>query len=229
MSRPAGRRNADYASTREVLLERARTRLLTADGAEASLRELARASQVSTPTLRHYFATREALIEAVLARDHTSALPYLHHIAAGELPPLRASLIGVLGYLLSGLTDSGLAQLHVLGLRSGLKHPSLGPAYLTEVLEPSLVALEARLQRHAARGELRGENTRVAALQLVSPLLLAVLHQRELGGATCRPLDLPALLEPHVEAFIRAWASPQLASEPRRNASRPPPRARRKR
>ncbi|MDP3505037.1 MAG: TetR/AcrR family transcriptional regulator C-terminal domain-containing protein [Myxococcales bacterium] len=165
----------------------------------------------------------------MLARDHTSALPYLHHIATGELPPLRESLIGVLGYILSGLTDSGLAELHVLGLRSGLKHPALGPAYLTEVLEPSLVALETRLQRHAARGELRGENTRVAALQLVSPVLLAVLHQRELGGTTCRPLDLPAFLEPHVDAFLRAWSARKPASEPGSTAGRRPPRARRKR
>jgi hypothetical protein len=74
------------------------------------------------------------------------------------------------------------------------------------VLEPSLVTLEARLQRHAARGELRHENARLAALQLLSPVLLAVLHQRELGGAQCRPLDLSTFIEPHVDAFVRAWS-----------------------
>jgi AcrR family transcriptional regulator len=171
------------------------------------MRDLARASGVSTPTLRHYFPTREALIEAVFKSAHASALPHLHQIASGELPPLRESLLGVLGYILSGLLDSGLAELHALGLRAGLKNPVLGPVYLVEVLEPSLVALEARLQRHALRGELKTENSRLAALQLLSPLLLAVLHQRELGGTKCRPLKLHALLKPHVDSFVRAWTT----------------------
>jgi AcrR family transcriptional regulator len=207
---------------------RARARLLTADGANASMRELAQAMAVSPPTLRHYFPTREALIEAVLARDHASALPYLHHIAAGDLPPLRESLVAVLGYILSGLVESELAGLHVLGLRAGLKSSKLGPAYLTEVLEPSLVALEARLQRHAARGELRREHSRLAALQLLSPLLMAVLHQRELGGDQCRPLELSTFVEPHVDAFIRAWSPLEPGEGPARGRrlKGPPPRKR---
>jgi AcrR family transcriptional regulator len=171
------------------------------------MRDLARAIDVSTPTLRHYFVTREALIEAVLAKEHASALPYLHHIATGPLPPLRESISEVMGYILSGLIDSGVQELHVLGLRAGLKSPALGPAYLTQVLEPSLTALETRLQRHASRGEVRCENSRVAALQLLSPVLLAVLHQRQLGGDQCRPLGLSAFVESHVEAFVRAWAA----------------------
>lgn len=206
MSRPPGTRNPGHEAARAQILDRTRTRLLEADGAVASMRELARAALVSVPTLRHYFPTREALIEAVLARDHSQALPHLHFIAAGELPPVRASLLGVLGYILAGLRESGLTDLHVLGLRAGLQDRALGPVYLEEVLEPSLRALEARLERHTARGELTVDQPRVAALQLLAPMLLAVLHQSALGGDRCRPLSLDDLLAPHVDAFLRAWS-----------------------
>ncbi len=209
MGRPVGARNPDYASAREAIVRRARGRLLAADGADASMRELARAAGVSAPTLRHYFPTRASLVLAVLARDHAAALPYLHHIAAGELPPPRTSLFEVLGFILDGFLEHGVRDLHVLGLRAGLKNEAVGPAYLAEVLEPSLVALEARLERHAARGELCIERPRVAALQLLAPLLLAVLHQYELGGARCRPLVLDEFLRAHVDTLVRAWAPPE--------------------
>lgn len=213
MSRTPGSKNQDHDEARGALLGKVRARLLLPDGASASLRELARAADVSPPTLHHYFPTRDDLVAAVFARDHNDALPYLHHIAAGPLSPLSSSLREVLGYIVAGLQDSGLAELHALGLQVGLRSAALGPAYLNDVLEPSLLALEARLARHAARGDvdaglLDGDGLRLAALQLLGPILLAVLHQKELGGDRCRALAVDdALLDRHVAAFVRAWST----------------------
>lgn len=213
MARPPGRKNRDHAEERDAILDRARARLLQADGAGASMRELARAADVSPPTLHHYFVDRDALIAALLAREHASALPYLHHIAAGPLSPLSSSLSEVLGYIVAGLVESGLAELHAFGLQVGLRS-ALGTTYLNDVLEPSLQALEARLERHLGRGDLDGRwfseprALRLAALQLLSPLLLAVLHQRQLGGARCRALAIDdGLIALHVAAFVRAWGA----------------------
>lgn len=206
VGRPKGRTNQKYSFTREEILSRISHRLLEPDGATASERALSRAAGVSMPTLRHYFATREALIAAVFEHARRSALGYLHEIAAGPLAPLRESVRWTLAFIVDGLTKFDLAALHALGLRVGLRQPTLGPAYLSDVLEPTLVAVEARLERHAAHGELRMQCARDAALDLVAPVLLAVLHQRELGGASCRPLDLQRFLDAHADAFVRGWS-----------------------
>ncbi len=55
----------------------------------------------------------------------------------------------------------------------------------------------------SAAGE--GFEIRAAALAFLSPVIVALLHQHDLSGARCRPLDIPALLERHVERFVEAY------------------------
>ncbi len=196
MGRTTGSRNADFEATRVSLLERVGRRLLARDGANASLRELAVAADVSTATLRHYFDDREALITAYLEHCHDQGTRYLLMVVTHPLQEDAAtSLHWALDLILVGLERSTLARMHALGLQTGLGSPSLGPAYLENLLEPTLRCVEARIERHQARGELVGREARLIALQLVSPLLLAVLHQQGLCGERLRPLDTTALVE----------------------------------
>ncbi len=60
---------------------------------------------------------------------------------------------------------------------------------------------------HVARGEMRAVDIRHAAVTLIAPLLLAILHQRELGGAAVRLMDFDRFLDDHAAAFVRAFAS----------------------
>lgn len=195
MGRPAGSRNADFEATRAQLLERIGQRLATEDGLGASLRELADAAGVSTATLRHYFGDREAVVAAYLEDCLRMGARWVALVATEPLQDSAAESLGwALGLIRIGLERSALGKIHAFGLRAGLESPRLGPSYLRNLLEPTLRCVEARIERHQARGELAGRDPRMLALQLVSPLLLAVLHQHSLFGCELRPLDLDALL-----------------------------------
>lgn len=203
--RPSGTRNADFGAKRDALVGRARDRLMEPRGAEASFRELARAAGVGTPTLRHYFGDRDGIVTAVLERVAAEGARYLALVAAPPSAPLEPSLRFLLGMVVRGHA-SGVGRVHALGLTAGLAHEGLGPKYLDHVLEPTLQAFEAHLAHHAASGALReGADLRLAALTLVAPVLLGGLHQHELGGTKCRPLDLEAVIGPHLEAWLRGW------------------------
>ncbi|HSP81714.1 MAG TPA: TetR/AcrR family transcriptional regulator [Myxococcaceae bacterium] len=215
MARVKGSRNADYMEERARLLEAVQRRLLAPDGSEASFRELAEVAGVSVATLRHYFGSREALLGEVMADLHQRGLPYLLAAATEPHGSVRESLGWFLGQLAAGWRQ-GVGRMHAFGLTAGLGHAALGPAYVQELLEPTLQAAEARLARHIADGELRRCDVRHAALQLVSPVVLGLLHQEQLSGSRCRPLDLGRFLEDHLEVFLRAYAEAPALPAPRR-------------
>jgi AcrR family transcriptional regulator len=195
MGRRAGSRNADFEATRARMLERIGRRLAQADGVDASMHELAAAAGVSAATLRHYFGDREAVVVAYLEDCLRQGARYVAMVATEPLHATAAESLGwALGQIRLGLERSPLGKIHAFGLRAGLESPVLGPSYLRNLLEPTLQCVEARIERHQARGELVGRDPRMLALQLVSPLLLAVLHQHSLFGCAMRPLDLGALL-----------------------------------
>lgn len=205
MARLQGSRNAQYADRRHELMEKVRSRLAQQSGAAPSFRELALAAGVSVATLRHYFGSRDALVKAVFTTSREDGERHLVRARAPEVADLRLSMQQFLARLMNGWERGRVGELHRIGLAEGLRHPGTGLDYLTDILEPSLQALEQRLATHVERGEMRPADLRHAALMLLSPILFALLHQRDLGGTRCRPLHLPSLVEAHVEVFVRAY------------------------
>lgn len=220
MGRPSGRKNDDHAETRAALVERAATWLLLPEHAAASFRDLAAACDVSPSTLRHYFDDRDAVLDAVFAFFARAGEPYLVAAVVNVPDDLETSLRAFLRELLVGWRF-GVGGIHAFTLKAGLGDARFGPAYVDRILEPTLQAVEARLARHVAAGTLPPCDVRSAALSLVSPVLLALLHQDTLGGRGCRPLDVDAYADDHVARFLRAWGPPTSSTPPR--VKLPPP------
>ncbi len=196
MGRTKGSRNADFEPSRARLIELLGQRLIEQDGVGTSLRELAEAAGVSTATVRHYFPDREALIHAYFEHCSRQGAMYMLLVTTEPLQEsAAASMRWTLEMIHLGFQVAPLGKIHALGLRAGLESPSLGPAYLRTLLEPTLRCVEVRIERHQARGELLGRDPRLLALQLVSPLLLALLHQTSLFGCEVRPLAIGGLID----------------------------------
>ncbi len=207
MTRTKGARNSDYEARRAALAARLRARLARAGGKRPSFAEMAAAAGVSLATLRHYFGDRDGAVAAVLALHAPLGEP---HLATLRQPAgmFAASIRAAAEHIAAGLAEPIVAELHAVGLAEGLDHVATGPAYLRALLEPMIQAVEARLDAHVASGQMQKADTRVAALGLMAPLMLAHLHQDWLGGSALRPLDGRAHRDAHVAAFVRAYQRP---------------------
>ncbi|MFV8754663.1 TetR/AcrR family transcriptional regulator [Nannocystaceae bacterium ST9] len=204
--RTYGAKNADHDLKREEMIALISPHVMQAAPERPSMREMARAAGISVNNLRHYFGTREQLIEAVFEHLGRAGDPYVRQaLGFAELPVVEGLTI-FLRALESAWTPEQLGGLHLSGISEGLGSPALGPAYVEFLLEPTLVVAERLLERWHERGLLEIDDARVAGLALLSPLVLALLHQRGLGGTRCRPLDFAAMIERHVAAFVRGWA-----------------------
>lgn len=213
MARTAGSRNRDYEQKRGQLLEALKRRLREPDGARLSVSEMAEAAGVSVSSLRHHLGTRSEILASVMAEQGKLGAPYLARVREEPSLPVEASLRETLHAMLQGLTF-GLGELLANGLAMSLRDPLAGVSFLENLLEPILQSLECRLEAHARRAELIPADYRMAALGLVSPLVLATLHQNALCGTTVRPLSLPALVEEQVVVFLRAYGSSPPARRP---------------
>lgn len=201
MARPAGHRNTDFERKERALAIGARDALLSL-GAGASFRELAAAMGVSVTNLKHYFHDRDGLLDAIsdqLSRDGERPLR-----AAMELQdlPVAEALERYLGRLILAWRRFGVGRIFAVSIAEGLASERRGRATVNNVLEPSLQSAERLLAALVARGELPEQDLRAAALSLVAPVLVALLHQDGLGGVACRPLDVESFSREHVRTWL---------------------------
>ncbi len=206
MGRPIGSRNQGFAERREKIAAAMSEKMMHADGARASLRELADAAEISVATLRHYFQDRDGAIRAAFEFFNREGQATLERVRAPVLGDLRRSIRIFLSEMLMGLR-SGLDEMLINGVEAGVHHDSLGPCFVNEVLEPLIQALELRFERHIEHGDMSEANVRHAALFLLSPVMFALLHQDGLSGSSLRPLDVEAMLEDQADLFVRAYGA----------------------
>lgn len=205
MPRKTGDRNRDFEQKREQILDSLQKRLLSEDAPRITMNEMAIAAGISLSSLRHHFGSRSEVIAALLGRYGLIGKQYHKQIMVPPSQPLRESLPLLLKMILMGLRH-GVLDIHAVGLAVGMRDAIVGPAYLQQILEPTLRAVETRLEHHVQSGELQPCDLRIAALSLISPLLLAAIHQNGLGGHAVRALSLDQLCDELASRFIRAYS-----------------------
>ena len=209
MARTKGARNEGFEERRVALIAALRARL-RADGPSPSMRELAAAADVSVPTLKHYFADREGVVRAVMEDELVSGSEANGPLETAATPsgPFAQSVRDLLRHADEGFEYGGLTDSHAVGLAEGGRSAALGADYLRLALDPTIEAFADRLRTHQAKGEMRADaDARVAAVQLLSPLVIARLHQDRFGGRDTNPIDLSAMLDQQAKAFVRGYAA----------------------
>jgi AcrR family transcriptional regulator len=208
MGRPAGSRNEGYDARRDALAAAVVPRLMDDDGPQASLAELAAFAGVSVPTMKHYFSDRSGLVAAALRSLATSGVPHVERTKTPSQPTFAASMRDLAVELAMAWRSFGVGRAFGAALAVGIHDREVGRGTVEGVLEPTLQAIEARIAVHVERRDVdvHPNEIRLCAIQFLSPLVVALLHQHELSGAACRPLDIDAFVDAHVDRFLRAWA-----------------------
>jgi AcrR family transcriptional regulator len=214
LPRPKGARDADYDNRRSELLRSMTHHMMRRESPRPSLRELAAAARVSVPTLRHYFGARPQVIDAIfeeclrLGRRGLDEQSRSDRPFADSILDYSRALIGAL----AAERDVRLGDLFAVSLGEGLIDRGVGRSTLRHIIDPTVATLETRLRTHVDRGEMIDTDLRDAALMLVSPLLLASLHQEQMGGAAESPIRLDDMVEMVSAAFVRAFGRSDAAA-----------------
>lgn len=202
MAKKHGSVNADYEEKRMALAHRA-LMAWREQGVGMSMRALARACAVTVPTLVHYFGDRQGLFDAIMEQSHKEG--YIHMSRVSHPLPeetVEQAVERFLRYFVVGWQVGGLREVNEMGLGESIANPASGRSYLVHTLEPLLGTCEHLLAGLIAHQKMEPLDVRVAALALVSPVFLALMHQHTLDGEACRPLDVDAMISDH----IRGWA-----------------------
>jgi AcrR family transcriptional regulator len=216
VAKTKGARGANYEAKRRALVERMIPRVIRPDHTRPSLRGLAEAAGASLPTIKHYFGSRDGVIEAVFEEISAHGRRYTDEAAAPR-NSFAESIGDFVASAAFALRRTPLGDILGAGLAEGLLDSRLGPACVDHLVEPTLSALTARLEAHQAAGEMRPGSPRHAALSLFAPVLLACHHQNQLGGRERHAMDIDAFLADHVDWFVRAHAA-----RPTRRSAKPP-------
>jgi AcrR family transcriptional regulator len=205
VARPAGARNKDF-DERRAALARALWDALVALGPGASLRDLAAHVDATPRTLKHYFGDRAGTFAAAAGDMRARGRAFMDLGAVPMGTDARASLITSVQMLTGAWVQFGVGRAQAVGLGEGLVAEDRGPVYVAELLEPVVDTYERLIAALMERGDLPPvQDLRVAALALIGPVFVALLHQDTLGGVRCRPLDLDAFVPAHVDGWLRGY------------------------
>ncbi|MFT5775222.1 MAG: AcrR family transcriptional regulator [Hyphomonas sp.] len=198
MARPAGVRNHDFEQKRNALVEGLSQFAVTAELRRTSLRQFAKAVDVSEPTLRHYFKDRRGVVVAILEYMGTFGRSVRGDFAA----PSDSITNAVKDYYkvaTPGPQFEMYTRAHAVGLIEGIAEDTAGKAYLKYMLEPALTANTEKLT--ATPGSPKSAlELRAAAFAIRSPLIFMGIHQTLLGGAEEAPIDSQATI-----GLLQTW------------------------
>lgn len=185
---------AGVSDRKTELLELLSGTALQQASSPVSLRQFAIQAGVSEPTLRHHFHDRQGLVIAILRFVAQGASSFLARTASAS-DNYADAVQGYVDLAMEGFESDFYARAHAFALVESIHDPVVGQAYLTLIIEPSLAAIEARLQPSLDPDNADPDKVRTTAFFLYSPILMAILHQRLLRGDQVRPLDLPVFFQ----------------------------------
>jgi AcrR family transcriptional regulator len=166
--------------------------------AAAKLDEIARRAGVSKGALYLYYETKEDIFHAVVK---TAVAPDIEQVKArlaafpGPFGALLEFMLPTVAGILSVSPAVGIAKMVIT---EGRNFPELARYWHDELVAPMVGLVSGLIAAAQARGEVRGGDPRMFAIQIVSPFLMALLWRETFTPVGAEPFDLNALAAQHL-------------------------------
>jgi AcrR family transcriptional regulator len=208
-------KNADGRRTRQAVLDAALDLFSQRGYFGTSLRDVATAVGVRESALYNYFASKDALFDALIAAHQHDKLERFAPIVDGPITDGRRLLEQLAVSSLESAVDPREQKLFRILMSDGIRLATAGRLNLFERMGQDRDRMSNLMRRLIDAGWLRAADPLLLCLAFIGPLVI----WRQLHAINA---DLPILKKPglfarqHVEQFLLG------AAAPRRAASRPP-------
>jgi AcrR family transcriptional regulator len=203
--KPTTRRAEKAAARREAIVAAALDEFSEKGFAAARIEDVARRAGSAKGTVYLYFASKEALFEAILQQQLVPVVQGLGALAPQPGEPTRAVAKRLALTLAAGLKDSRRAAVVRLVIAEGPRFPRLAEIYYRTVVEAGLAFARDLAHRADAAGELRADAMVRLPQLLIAPVLVGLiwnsLFQR------FEPLDAAALIEAQLDLLFQPAGS----------------------
>jgi AcrR family transcriptional regulator len=175
--------------------------------AAAKLDEIARRAGVSKGAVYLYFETKEDIFRAVVERAIAPNVGAVMAMAAAHPGPLADLLRGVTTHIAGVVETTPLGGVLKMVVGEARNFPEIARVWYDELVSQAIGAMTMAIANAQARGEVKPGDPRTYALQLISPLLVAVLWRETFVPVGAEPFDLPAVMRQHVDTLLRGMLS----------------------
>ena len=170
--------------------------------AAAKLDEIARRAGVSKGAVYLYFETKEDVFRAVVDQAIAPNIATVKAMAAAHPGPLADLLRGVSAHVARVVQTTPLGGVLKMVVGEAGNFPEIARVWHDELVSQALGAMAAAIEAAQARGEVKPGDPRIYALQLIAPLLVAVLHRETFEPIGAPAFDLPTVMSQHIDTLL---------------------------
>jgi len=170
--------------------------------AAAKLEDIARRAGVSKGAIYLYFETKEDIFRAVVHQAIAPNIGAVKAMAAAHPGPLAGLLRSVTAHIANVVSHTPLGGVLKMVVGEARNFPEIARVWHDELVSQALGAMSEAIAAAQARGEVKPGDPRTYALQLISPLLVAVLWRETFVPVGAEPFDLPAVMSQHIDTLL---------------------------
>ena len=170
--------------------------------AAAKLDDIARRAGVSKGAVYLYFETKEQVFRAVVEQAIAPNVAAMKAMAAAHPGPLSGLLRGLSAHVAGVVETTPLGGVLKMVVGEARNFPELARDWHDQLVSQMLGAVTLAIGNAQARGEVKAGDPRAYALQLIAPLLVAVVWRETFVPVGAEPFDLRALIAQHIDTLL---------------------------